>query len=220
MRLRFEGCVLDLATREVFRGGGQVHLSPKAYQLLELLAGTRPNAIAKEEIHQRLWPDTFVADGNLANLVNELRNGLGDDAREPRIIRTVPRFGYAFQASAAAEDGAEGAAPGIAAGFAYRLVWGDREITLEAGENLVGRDQTVRVWVDDGSVSRHHARIVIGASGARIEDLGSKNGTHLRGRKLDAPADLRDGDDIRLGSVVMVFRRFEAGTSTETLSRQ
>src|SRR5262245_3542944 len=218
MRLRFGSCLLDSGTREVFRGDTQIHLSPKAYQLLALLAESRPNAISKEDLHQRLWPDTFVADGNLANLVNEVRSALGDDAREPRIIRTVPRFGYAFQASAEAETGGELVA-GVTAGFACRLVWGEREIALSTGENLIGREQTVSVWVDDGSVSRHHARIVVDASGASLEDLGSKNGTYLRGRKVDAPAALRDGDDIRLGSVVMVFRRFEEGKSTETLSR-
>jgi DNA-binding winged helix-turn-helix (wHTH) protein len=219
MRLRFGDCLVDLGTREVFRGGQAVTLSPKAFQFLDLLASRRPNAVSKEDLHRGLWPDTFVADGNLANLVNEVRTALGDDAREPRIIRTVPRFGYAFQASAEAESGG-GAAPGEAAVFACRLVWGEREIALSAGENLIGREQTVRVWVDDGSVSRHHARIVVDASGASLEDLGSKNGTYLRGRKVDTPAALRDGDDIRLGSVVMTFRRFEEGKSTETLSRQ
>jgi DNA-binding winged helix-turn-helix (wHTH) protein len=218
MRHRFEGCLLDLGTRELFRGERQVHVSPKAFQLLELLVASRPNAISKEDLHRRLWPGTFVADGNLANLINELRSGLGDDAREPRIVRTVPRFGYAFHASVVAEA-AEGTAAGDAARLVYRLVWGEREIALPAGENLIGRDQTVRVWVDDGSVSRQHARIVIDASGARIEDLGSKNGTYIGTRRIETLVALKDGDSLRFGSVAMVFRRFEAGTPTDTLSR-
>ena len=174
MRLRFGDCLLDSGTREVLRGGSAVALSPKAFQLLDLLLLRRPNALSKEELHQSLWPDTFVADGNLANLVNELRTALGDDARLPKIIRTVQRYGYAFQAGVESvpEPGSH-----EAAGVAYRLIWGDREIALAAGENLIGRDQDAVVWVDDVSVSRHHARILIDDAGARLEDLGSKNGT-------------------------------------------
>lgn len=213
MRLRFEGCHLDLGTREVFRGERPVHLSPKAFQLLELLVTSRPNAISKEDLHRRLWPDTFVADGNLAVLVNELREGLGDDARRSRIIRTVQRFGYAFEATTESV-GTPGALAEV--GVAYRLLWAEREIALAVGENLIGRDQGAVVWVDDVSVSRHHARIVIDTSGARLEDLGSKNGTYVGSRRIERPVALQDGDSLRLGSVALIFRRFEAGLSTET----
>ncbi len=216
MRLRFGDCVLDSGTREVLRGGGPVALSPKAFQLLELLVRQRPNALSKEQLHHGLWPDTFVADGNLANLVNELRTALNDDARQPRIIRTVQRYGYAFQAGA--ESLPDAGVPGKA-GVAYRLIWGDREIALGLGENLIGRDQDAVVWVDDVSVSRHHARIVIDESGARLEDLGSKNGTYRGDRKVAKPVSLSDGDALRLGSVAMVFRRLEAGASTATASK-
>jgi DNA-binding winged helix-turn-helix (wHTH) protein len=217
MRLRFGDCLLDSGTREVFRGGEAISLSPKAFQLLELLVHHRPNALSKQDLHQGLWPDTFVVDGNLANLVSELRTALGDDRRQPRIIRTVQRFGYAFQAEA---EGLPTPRVREAGGVAYRLVWGDREIGLVEGENLIGRDQEAVVWLDDVSVSRHHARIVIDGSGASLEDLGSKNGTYVRGKKIRARVPLRDGDAVRLGSVALVFRRFEAGASTETASIQ
>lgn len=96
MRLCFGDCVLDFGNREVFRGETLVRLSPKAFQLLELLATNRPNAVAKDKIHESLWPGSFVVDGNLANLIRELREAVGDDARQPRVIRTVQRYGYAF----------------------------------------------------------------------------------------------------------------------------
>ena len=98
MRLGFADSVFDLETREVLRAGKVVALSPKAFQLLEILIRGRPKAISKAAIHELLWPSTFVGDANLANLVADLRAGLGDDARKPRIIRTVQRFGYAFRA--------------------------------------------------------------------------------------------------------------------------
>src|SRR5207237_10797703 len=96
MRFAFEDCVFDSDTREVFRGGKPLALSPKAMELLELLVSERPKALSKERIHARLWPKTFVSDASLSNLVAELRSALGDDARTARIIRPVQRFGYAF----------------------------------------------------------------------------------------------------------------------------
>jgi len=217
MRLRFDDLVLDFGTREILRGGATVPVSPKAFQLLELLARQRPTALSKEDLHHGLWPDSFVVDGNLANLVAELRRALGDDAQQPRFIRTVQRFGYAFQAQAQALPDAK---PGELEGGAYRLIWAKREIALVDGENLMGRDQNAVVWLDDASVSRHHARITIDGSGARLEDLGSKNGTYVGNRKVEKAVVLKDGDNVRLGSVALIFRRFEAGTSTETASRQ
>ncbi len=217
MRLRSDDFILDFGTREILRGGMAVPVSPKAFQLLELLVRQRPTALSKEDLHRGLWPDSFVVDGNLANLVNELRKALGDSAQSPRFIRTVQRFGYAFQAEAQALPDAR---PRQTAGAAYRLMWGKREIALVEGENLMGRDQGAVVWLDDASVSRHHARITIEGSTARLEDLGSKNGTYVGGRKVENTVILEDGDSVRLGSVALVIRRYEAGTSTETASRQ
>ncbi len=218
MRYRFGECVLDGETRELRRQGNSVHVSPKGFQLLELLLKERPRALTKEEIHERLWPGTFVSDGTLTSLAAELRSAIGDDAREPRFVRTVHRFGYAF--SGPAEE--EGRAPAFrgAARQAWRLFWGTREIALEEGETILGRDPAATILVDHKSVSREHARIRILPDGATLEDLGSKNGTSLRGQKLTAPARLSDGDEIRLGSVSMTFRVFTLPDSTETAAEE
>jgi DNA-binding winged helix-turn-helix (wHTH) protein len=82
-----------------------VHVSPKAFALLAALIERRPKALSKDELHKLLWPDAFVSDANLPNLVAQLREILGDDAHEPRVIRTVPRFGYAFRADVVPEGG-------------------------------------------------------------------------------------------------------------------
>lgn len=214
MQLSFDQFVLDLGRREILRDGAAVPVTPKAFQLLEQLVRRRPDAVSKDALHQSLWPDAFVVDGNLANLVSELREALGDDARQPRIIRTVQRFGYSFQADTKSQP----AALSAAAKIVYRLVWGAREIALADGENILGRDQDARVFVDDVSVSRHHARILIDSGGARLEDLGSKNGTYVGGRRIEQAAALSDGESIRLGSVAFIFRRFDSGTSTESVS--
>jgi DNA-binding winged helix-turn-helix (wHTH) protein len=212
MRLAVEDFVFDSYTREVIRDGSAVPLSPKAFALLELLIRRRPRAVSKEEIHRHLWPGIHVTPSNLANLVTELRSGLGDDAREPRIIRTVQRFGYAFQANAPATAGPE---PRPAqAPFVCRLLWGPREIALEPGENLIGRDQGSIVWIDDESVSRRHARIEVDGEGARVEDLGSKNGTYVSGKKIARLVRLADRDNIKIGPASMIFRIFRKTGST------
>ena len=208
MRLRFGDCVFDPDTREVIRDDRPVHVSPKAFALLTALIERRPKAISKDELHGLLWPETFVSDANLPNLVAELRESLGDDAQEPRIIRTVPRFGYAFRAEAVGEPGTRTAAHG------FRLIWGDREIALRSGENVIGRDDAAALWIDDALVSRHHARIVIDETGAVLEDLGSKNGTLLRGKRIGSPARLVDEDLITIGPASMIFRMLHQTGST------
>ena len=212
MRLAVGNWAFDSDTREVIRKGRAVPLSPKAFDLLEVLIRRRPKAVSKAEIREQLWPGTFVSAANLANLVVELRAALGDDARNPRILRTVSRFGYAFVAEAApVQKKAAGTAPRT---FICRLVWGHREIALDPGENLIGRDRDSVVWIDDASVSRRHARIAIDEAGATVEDLGSKNGTHVRGRRIEKPVRLEDRDDLKIGPASMVFRLFRKTGST------
>ena len=215
MRLRFSDCVFDSDTREILRDGKPVHVSPKAFALLSALIQKRPNAISKDDLHGLLWPDTFVSDANLPNLVAELRESLGDDAQKPRIIRTVPRFGYAFRAEAAGEIGVRPEAP------AFRLIWGDREIALHPGENVIGRDEAAALWIDDNLVSRRHARIVIDEAGAFLEDLRSKNGTLLGGRNVATPTRLADEDLITIGPASMIFRVLsQTGSTASANSRK
>src|SRR5439155_1804315 len=90
---------LDESRRQVLRGNETVHLSPKAFQLLSILTQEGPRAVPKNDLQERLWPDTFVTEGNLPSLVAELRTALGDDAREPTFIRTLYGFGYSFAAA-------------------------------------------------------------------------------------------------------------------------
>ena len=213
MRVRFGECVLDSDTRQLSVRGEVVHLSPKAFQFLELLLASRPKALAKGEIHERLWPGTFVSDGTLASLLVEVRSATGDTARDSRFVRTVHRFGYAF--SAAAEELRVVPAMGDQK-WIYRLIWGTREIAVHPGENLLGRDEGGIVWIDDALVSRRHARIVVDETGAVLEDLDSKNGTYVGGEKLATPRRLADEDQVTIGPASMIFRIFKQTASTAT----
>ena len=212
MRLCFAEFTLDRATRQLLQGGAERHLEPKAFELLDLLLERRPEAVAKSEIRDRLWPETFVSESNLTDLVAQVRHALGESPRRPRFIRTVHGFGYAFSAEAREER----AAPPGRRHLIARVIWDERTIALQTGENVLGRDEDVAVRIDAPGVSRHHARIVVRGSDVTLEDLGSKNGTFLREERLEAPTALRDGDTFRLGRLVLVFRITPQVGSTRT----
>ena len=214
MRVSFGDCVLDLERRQLVRGDRDVHLTPKALDLLALLVAERPRAVAKSEIHDRLWPATFVSESNLTTLVTELRAALGDAARSPRYLKTVPRFGYAFCGSATELSRRPRA--GRRRGPHFTLEWAGGEVTLHDGENLIGREEEAAAWIESASVSRRHARIVVSEGTATLEDLGSKNGTFLRGQRIATPVVLSKGEEIRVGVVPLRFRAFEAADSTRT----
>jgi DNA-binding winged helix-turn-helix (wHTH) protein len=214
MRVRFGECVLDSDTRQLYVRGAEVHLQPKAFQFLELLIQSRPRVVPKAEIHEKLWPGTFVSDGTLTSLLAEVRDAIGDDAHQSRFVRTVHRVGYAFSAEAAeVRDRLTGVARG---GMAVWLVRGKNRTALEPGETVIGRDPGAAVWLDDPSVSRRHARILVSADGATLEDLGSKNGTFLGETRVHAPTPLSDGDAVKIGSVPLLVRLFETPDSTVT----
>lgn len=107
LRSHFGEFSLDSESRQLFRGGEEIHLEPKAFELLELLVASRPKALSKLQIRQRLWPDTVVSDASLTVLVYDLRGVLGDDAKEPRYLRTVHGFGYAFAEEVAGPESQE-----------------------------------------------------------------------------------------------------------------
>jgi hypothetical protein len=196
-----------------------VPVSPKAFALLELLIGSRPKAVSKADIQEALWPGTHVSEASLPNLVLELRDALGDDARDSRIIRTVPRFGYAFLATVDVDRAAKDVGSSSRA-IAYRLLWGRREISLDPGANLIGRDRDCAVWIDDWSVSRRHARITIGDDGATIEDLESKNGTSVGDLRIRGRTRLAEGDAVRIGPVTLRLRVVRAlGSTRSTISK-
>ena len=212
MRLRFGEHVLDPDSRQLFRGAEEVRLGPRSFDLLDLLVRSRPRALRKAEIQRHLWPDTAVGDGSLAFLVSELRARLGDDARRPRYIRTVPAFGYAF-CGEVTEDRNPAAVGGVP-----RVAWEDRVVPLSEGENLLGRDPDARVRIDVTGVSRRHARIVLCGGEATLEDLGSKNGTFVgrRDDRVTGPVPLPDGSPFRLGRVLLTYRRAPETASTAT----
>ena len=212
MQVRFGDFVLDTDTRELLHESRPVHLSPKAFQLLQLLVETRPRALSKDTLCKLLWPDTFVVEANLSNLVGDVRAALGDNPRQPKFVRTVHGFGYAFS---------QGPQPrGVASprsSVLYRLVWNGGRATFGEGEHVLGRDPALEVCLDSSSVSRRHARVQIADGIAVLEDLGSKNGTFVNGQRITTAVRLSDRDQISVGAVRLRFRIPSGQPSTETI---
>jgi len=215
VRLQFGDLTFDADTRQLWLRGEEVGLSPKAFDLLALLIERRPRAVSKQEIRERLWPDTFVSESNLPSLISEIRQAIGDQQRERRFVRTLHARGYSFEA-----PDAKLAQPGSLTTEAANgwLVGSIAEIALFAGENVLGREGPGVILLKSSTVSRRHARIVIDSNGAVIEDLGSKNGTYVNDRRVTTPTSVGEGDQVRIGSLLFTFRRAQPAGSTETIT--
>lgn len=207
MRFEFGEFVIDSDARQLWRGGQPLHLSPKAFDLLQFLVAERPRAVAKETLYDHLWPDTYVMEANLPILIREIRTALGDDERA--IIRTVQRHGYAFAADPGPPIRAE-TSPHV-------LMQGEHAVPLAEGENVVGREPSAAVRIASTSVSRRHAIITVDGDRATVADLQSKNGTKVNGVAAVGPRTLTDGDVIAFGTIFMVYRWCPGDSRTETI---
>jgi DNA-binding winged helix-turn-helix (wHTH) protein len=211
---RFGDFTLHSATRQLLLHDEEVHLSPKAFDLLTVLLANRARAISKAELQQRLWPTTFVEETNLAGLVTEIRRALHDPAANPLFVRTVYGFGYRFIGEVSIGQAETQSEPDRQRLY---LVFERREMMLMDGANVIGRAPDATIQIDSPGVSRYHARILVSGGGATLEDAESKNGTYLNGNRITASAVLSDGNEIRLGSVALTFRIASATGPTATI---
>ena len=206
MRLRFGDCVLDTNRRQLTRADREIALTPKAFRLLEVLAVRRPNAVARAELREQVWPDTPAGGTTIARLLSEVRAAIDPPPPAESFVRTIHRFGYAFADGAVEEPEKDAGAPSGCA-----IQWDGRLVALRPGENVIGRAADAAVHIALGEISRRHARIVIEGERALLEDLGSKHGTIVADRRIEGPVELKHGDHIGVGPVLLVFRRASAG---------
>ncbi len=214
MRVGFGRFIFDSGLRELLVDGRSAHLSPKAFDVLQMLLEHRPNVVGKQEIYRAVWPNTFVVDATLNVVIADIRRALGDDPKAPTYIRTAYRVGYAFFFEPVVDLAAE---PVRSPSFRRCwLVQHERTFPLDEGESVVGRDPRCTVWLDESGVSRRHARIVVTGTSVTVEDLGSKNGTFVRNRRVDARRELGDGDVIRFGSTAVKVRVWSESEPPDT----
>jgi len=214
MRLRFGPFEFDPSTRELLDKGRRVHLSPKSFDLLQILLEQRPALVTKAELQDRLWPDAVVLEANLGNAVAEIRKALGDDSRSPTFISTVSRRGYRFCGDAEVIGAQDAVRPHPA--VRWWLVWKEMMLPLSEGENIVGRNPQSAIWIDAGSVSRVHAHIVIAGGRATVEDRRSTNGTYVNGARITSRHPLVDGTRVTFGSEDAVFREWSDTAAAPT----
>jgi DNA-binding winged helix-turn-helix (wHTH) protein len=208
LTVQFAGFLFDEDRRQLLQGRELLHIEPKAFDLLALLLSRRPNAVSKAEIHESIWPGAYVSESSLPGLVGDLRAALGDDPKEPRFIRTVLRYGYAFCGDVVAG----GAVPAQAS--RWTAIWAEHAVLLPDGEHLIGRGEDCRIRSDSTKVSRHHALVRVASERLLVEDLGSRNGTWVHGRRLEGTAELTTGDAVRVGPEVIRFVIAVADQST------
>ena len=92
--------------RVLLRGEEFVPLTPKAFDILLTLLENDGRIVRKDDLMKKVWPDTFVEEGNLTQNVSLLRKALGESATGPQFIETVPRRGYRFVAPVNRTNGA------------------------------------------------------------------------------------------------------------------
>jgi DNA-binding winged helix-turn-helix (wHTH) protein len=205
--VRFGIFEVDLETGELRRKGLKVRLQEQPFQVLRMLLERPGELVRREDLRQRLWPAVLFADfeAGLNKAVHKVRVALGDSADNPRFVETLAGRGYRFIATL------EGNRP-----LPFRVTWDGHTISLSEGCNTIGREHDSTICINLASVSRRHARIHVSGEKVTLEDLGSKNGTLVRGRRIQSLSPLADGDEIRVGSARLLFEGGSGRSATET----
>ncbi len=188
--------LVEPSLNRLSRGGESFQLELKLMEVLVHLAERPGELVSKRDLVDAVWRVEVISDGTLTRAVALLRKAFGDDARHPRYIETIPKRGYRLVAPVRAHDGRG------AASLRFKVETPDGEVPLAEGDNLIGRDSRAEIRIDVGGVSRRHALIIVDGDTATLKDLGSKNGTSLRGQRVERPTRLAHGDEIRIGHKV------------------
>ncbi len=206
--------LVEPAVGAISRDGQQIHLEPKVVEVLAYLAGRAGQVVSKRELIDAVWQVEVISNSRLTRVISDLRRALGDDAGQPRYVKTIPTRGYRLVATVRAVQAPDAIESEKASAFELEVA--GRGYSLAEGENTLGRGADVDIRIDSEWVSRLHARIFVDGSTAHIEDLGSKNGTYLRGERLAGRAELHDGDEISVGRGVMTMKFVTVIGSTRT----
>jgi DNA-binding winged helix-turn-helix (wHTH) protein len=198
----------------IMRNEERVQLEFKVMEVLVYLACHGTSLVTRRQLIDGVWDGGFISDNTLTHAIAELRRALGDNATNPTYIETIHRKGYRLVREATDLEGRPPMSFGRPSRF--RVLLDDRNIQLREGENLIGRIPEALLYINSAQVSRRHARIIVGKSEAYIEDLDSKNGTSVNGRRVHGRVSLEDGDRVFLGDAIVAIQFIAAGGFTQT----
>jgi DNA-binding winged helix-turn-helix (wHTH) protein len=194
---QFESFALDTSNECLWHDGVQIALAPKLFSVLRYLVDNPGRLVTHDELLDALWPATYVQPQVLRTYMLELRKVLGDDAKHPRFIRTLPKRGFSFVAAVREQAGAVLAvvsAPKISTRdvSATELVGrdedlarlkelaqlaesGQRQLVFITGEAGIGKTALINALREALRVTSPQARV---ACGHCVEGLSGKQDYH------------------------------------------
>jgi DNA-binding winged helix-turn-helix (wHTH) protein/Tfp pilus assembly protein PilF len=209
---------IDLDRYLLLRGGKSVPLSPKVLETLIFLLEHRGSVVKKDEIMSRVWPDTFVEEGNLAQNIFLLRKALGEEKNEHKYIITIPGVGYRFVAPAS-ESFAQ-SSQAVPTPHAPITVGSVRSIAVLPFKNLVreNADEFLGPGIADALIMRlssiRHLRVR--PTSAVLKYANSLHDPVRIGEELNVDA-LLDGVYQRVGEQIRVSVQLVSVTNGITL---
>jgi DNA-binding winged helix-turn-helix (wHTH) protein len=200
---------VDPAANTLTKGTEEIRLEPKLMDVLQCLAGHAGEVVSKRELIDEVWHTEYIAENSLTRAIADLRRALGDDARHPSHIQTIPKRGYRLIAETGGGTQKEpahrwspvsyeplavivgdrvrfGNRPGSER-CVHALICGNQEIPLIGPTVVFGRGEQSDIQFLVSEVSRTHAKLDVAEGHAVIEDLGSKNGTKVNNQIIDGP---------------------------------
>ena len=109
MHYAFGDCDLDLERRELRRGGALAHTRTKVFNVLVFLLENRDRVITRDELLNHSWPGLTVSDATLSSCILSVRRAIGDDGRDPKLIKTLRGQGFRFIGDVATDEHSEDA---------------------------------------------------------------------------------------------------------------
>jgi TolB-like protein/DNA-binding winged helix-turn-helix (wHTH) protein/Flp pilus assembly protein TadD len=93
---RFADFILEASEHRLQRGDQEIYLRPKTFETLLYLVERHGHLVSKDALLDHVWVDTIVTETAMTHCIEEVRKALGDDAHNPRYLKTIPRMGYKF----------------------------------------------------------------------------------------------------------------------------
>ena len=213
---QFESFALDIANERLWREGVQIALAYKPFSVLRYLVENAGRLITHDELMEALWPTTYVQPQVLRTYMQELRKVLGDDAKHPKFIQTLPKRGYSFVAHVRESSGvpfetakdSEGPTCDLKTAelvgrkgdlvrlqeLAQLAAKGQRQLVFITGASGIGKTALLNAFREAFIVSPPQTRILCGHC---VEGLSEKEDYYPIIEAFDQLSDSEDRERVR-----------------------